>query len=211
MMMRMKLDAPPLIPDCAVTDHAPVLMVPGLFDQTLCQSLIAEYKRWGGDVSGYMVVEGGRTVARHDTRHKVRRDHLLSDPDLMAAIRARIVASVLPAIKTAFAFHASRMERYLVACYDSAEGGHFRAHRDNTTPGTAHRRFALSVNLNDGFEGGGLSFPEFGPRRYRCPPGTGLIFSCSLLHQADPVTRGRRYVFLPFLYDEAAAASRQYI
>jgi predicted 2-oxoglutarate/Fe(II)-dependent dioxygenase YbiX len=35
------------------------------------------------------------------------------------------------------------------------------------------------------------------------------VFSCSLLHEALPVTRGRRYAFLPFLYDEAAARIRQ--
>ena len=36
-----------------------------------------------------------------------------------------------------------------------------------------------------------------------------MVFSCSLLHQAMPVTRGRRYAFLPFLYDEAAARVRE--
>ena len=36
-----------------------------------------------------------------------------------------------------------------------------------------------------------------------------MVFSCSLLHEATPVTQGTRYAFLPFLYDEAAAAVRQ--
>ena len=52
------------------------------------------------------------------------------------------------------------MERYLVCCYDAAEGGHFRAHRDNTTKGTAHRRFAVSINLNDDFDGGEVELPR---------------------------------------------------
>jgi predicted 2-oxoglutarate/Fe(II)-dependent dioxygenase YbiX len=54
-----------------------------------------------------------------------------------------------------------------------------------------------------------LSFPEFGPRRYRAPTGGAVVFSCSLLHQVDPVTRGRRHAFLPFLYDEEAARLRE--
>ena len=29
-----------------------------------------------------------------------------------------------------------------------------------------------------------------------------------MLHEATPVTRGKRYVFLPFLYDDAAARLR---
>jgi hypothetical protein len=35
-----------------------------------------------------------------------------------------------------------------------------------------------------------------------------VVFSCSLLHEAMPVTRGKRYMFLPFLYDEAGARVR---
>ena len=36
-----------------------------------------------------------------------------------------------------------------------------------------------------------------------------MVFSCSLLHEATPVTRGVRYATLPFLYDEAAAKVRE--
>jgi hypothetical protein len=35
------------------------------------------------------------------------------------------------------------------------------------------------------------------------------VFSCSLLHEATPVTAGERYAFLPFLYDEAGAKLRE--
>jgi predicted 2-oxoglutarate/Fe(II)-dependent dioxygenase YbiX len=111
-------------------------------------------------------------------------------------------------MRKAFQFGASRIERYIVACYDGSQGGHFRAHRDNTTPGTAHRRFAVTLNLNEDFDGGELWFPEFGDRRYRPPLGGAVVFSCSLLHEATPVTRGLRYASLPFLYDDAGAAIR---
>jgi len=115
----------------------------------------------------------------------------------------------VPEIRKAFQFETTRIERYIIACYDSAKGGHFRAHRDNTTPGTAHRRFAATINLNDDFDGGELWFPEFGPRRYRPPAGGAVVFSCSLLHEAMPVTQGTRYAVLPFLYDDAAARIRE--
>jgi predicted 2-oxoglutarate/Fe(II)-dependent dioxygenase YbiX len=36
-----------------------------------------------------------------------------------------------------------------------------------------------------------------------------VVFSCSLLHEAAPVTRGLRYATLPFLYDDEAARVRQ--
>ena len=45
-------------------------------------------------------------------------------------------------------------------------------------------------------------------RTYRPPSGGAVVFSCSLLHEATPVTAGTRYCVLPFLYDEAAARIR---
>jgi len=102
------------------------------------------------------------------------------------------------------------MERYLVACYDAEQLGFFVAHRDNTTTGTAHRRFACTLNLNaEDYDGGELRFPEFGSRTYRAPTGGAVVFSCSLLHEAMPVTRGKRYAFLPFFYDEGKARLRE--
>ena len=75
---------------------------------------------------------------------------------------------------------------------------------------SAHRRFAVTLNLNvEDYDGGELRFPEFGARRYKRPTGDAVVFSCSLLHEALPVTRGERFAFLPFLYDETAAALRE--
>jgi predicted 2-oxoglutarate/Fe(II)-dependent dioxygenase YbiX len=115
----------------------------------------------------------------------------------------------LPQIRRAFQFNPTRIERYIVACYDEADRGFFAAHRDNTTRGTAHRRFAVTINLNTGeYEGGELCFPEYGPQTYVAPAGGAVVFSCSLLHEARPVTKGVRYASLPFLYDEDAAKVR---
>jgi predicted 2-oxoglutarate/Fe(II)-dependent dioxygenase YbiX len=116
---------------------------------------------------------------------------------------------VVPEILKVHQFQVTRMERYIVSCYAAEDGGHFRAHRDNTTKGTAHRRFAVSINLNGDFDGGEVSFPEYGPRSFKAPPGGAVVFSCSLLHAVSQVTRGRRYAFLPFLYDDAAARIRE--
>jgi len=116
---------------------------------------------------------------------------------------------VVPELLKAYQFKATQMERFLVGCYSVEDGGHFAAHRDNTTKGTVHRRFAASVNLNSDFEGGEVSFPEHGPRSFKPPPGGAVVFSCSLLHAVYKVTRGRRYAFLPFIYDDDAATIRE--
>jgi predicted 2-oxoglutarate/Fe(II)-dependent dioxygenase YbiX/peroxiredoxin len=190
---------------------APVLVVPRVLDAALCRLLIDAYAAHGGEDSGFMREENGVTVGRIDHDHKRRSDYHIRDEELRDAARARLNRFLLPQIERAFQFQATRIERWLVACYDAADGGgHFRAHRDNTTKGTAHRKFACTINLNaDEYDGGDLAFPEFGQQTYRAPTGGAVIFSCSLLHEARPVTRGRRYAFLPFLYDEAGAALRE--
>ena len=144
----------------------------------------------------------GLTVGVLDDRFKKRRDAILEDQALIDLTRERISVRLLPEIRRAFNWRATRIERYLVACYTAAEGGFFSPHRDNTTAGTAHRVFAVSLNLNSDYDGGELIFPEFGQRRYKPPPGGATVFSCSLLHTATPVTRGERYVYVPFLFDE---------
>ncbi|MDP3746262.1 MAG: 2OG-Fe(II) oxygenase [Phenylobacterium sp.] len=189
--------------------HAPVLIVPRILEPAICRQLIEIYEADGGSPSGVMQQVGGKTVGVLSD-FKKRRDADITDEALKAALRQRLHARLLPEIEKAFQFKVTRMERYIVAAYDAKEGGYFRPHRDNTTTGTAHRQFACSINLNaEDFEGGDLRFPEFGTRTYRPPTGGAVIFSCSLLHEATPVTSGRRYAFLPFFYDDAAAEVRQ--
>lgn len=189
---------------------APILVIPNIIEPEFCKALIAGYEKNGGEISGFMREENGKTVPKYDSAHKVRRDWTIEDQGIIKAIQQRFTRRVIPEIRKAYNFNVTRMERYIVACYDSQEGGHFRAHRDNTTKGTAHRRFACSINLNaEEFEGGDLRFPEFGRQTYRPPTGGCVIFGCSLLHEATTVTKGRRYAFLPFLYDDAAAKVRE--
>jgi hypothetical protein len=183
---------------------APVLVLPEVFEPGFCRHLIGLYQAHGGEPSGFMLEVEGRTMKITDRLFKQRRDYLISDQQTRIAMRERIQLRLLPEVWKCFQFSATRLERYIVACYDAGEGGHFQPHRDNTTPGTAHRRFAVTINLNDDYDGGDLRFPEFGPHRYRGPVGGAVVFSCALLHEVTPVTRGVRHATLPFLYDEAA-------
>jgi predicted 2-oxoglutarate/Fe(II)-dependent dioxygenase YbiX/peroxiredoxin len=189
--------------------QAPVLIVPDVFEPEFCRQLVALYDSHGGEESGFMREVDGKTVAAFDHSHKRRRDCVIEDQDVILMTQQRISRRVVPEISRVHNFTVSRMERYIVCCYEAETGGHFRAHRDNTTKGTAHRRFAVSVNLNEAFDGGEISFPEYGPRSFKMPPGAAVVFSCSLLHSVSKVTSGRRYAFLPFLYDEAAAKVRE--
>ena len=151
----------------------------------------------------FMVERDGKTVGVVNHRLKRRSDFNFCSGDeyeaLRGVLRERIKRVLLPRIKEAFQFEVTRMERYLVACYDSRDQGFFGPHRDNTTPGTAHRRFACTINLNaHEYEGGDLRFPEFGPSPYRAETRAAIVFSCSFLHEVLPVTQGTRFGFLPF-------------
>lgn len=190
--------------------QAPILIVPRVFEPALCEKLISLYETGGGSDSGFMRDVDGRTVGIIDHRMKRRSDHEIQDRDVRLAMQRRISRRLLPEIQKAFQFKVTRIERYIVACYDSDGGGYFKPHRDNTTKGTAHRRFAVTINLNTGdYSGGGLNFPEYGPSVYHAPRGGAVVFSCSLLHQALPILSGKRYATLPFLYDESGAAVRR--
>ncbi|MDE1147479.1 MAG: 2OG-Fe(II) oxygenase [Azospirillaceae bacterium] len=189
--------------------QAPVLIVPRVFEPDFCRLLVALHRFHGGLDSGVMDEVDGKMVGVYDYSRKRRRDYILQDQALCLAAADRIGRRLVPQVRRALAFDATRLERHIVACYDAEEGGHFKPHRDNTAGGTAHRRFAVTVNLNaEDYEGGDLRFPEFGPRTYRAPTGGAVVFACGLLHEATPVTRGQRYAYLPFLYDEAGEKQR---
>jgi predicted 2-oxoglutarate/Fe(II)-dependent dioxygenase YbiX len=189
--------------------NAPVLIVPRVLEPDFCRQLIAAYAAVGGQPSGVMRERDGKVVGVVDD-FKRRKDATLPEGPLVEGLRQRLAVRLLPQIRRAFQFEATRIERFIVACYEAEDGGYFRPHRDDTTPATAHRRFAVSINLNaEAFEGGDLRFPEYGDRTYRPPTGGAVVFSCKLLHEALPVTAGRRYAILPFLYDETGEQIRQ--
>jgi predicted 2-oxoglutarate/Fe(II)-dependent dioxygenase YbiX len=188
---------------------APVLVVPRVLDFQLCDFLVQFYEKLGGKDSGFLLDTDGKTATVVDYRLKRRNDLPVLAPELREAIRGQIVRRLLPAIERYFQFEATRMDRYIVACYDSVVGGHFYRHRDNVNAGAQHRRFAITINLNKDYDGCDLVFPEFGSRSYRAPHGGAVVFSCGALHQVTPITRGRRYAFLAFLYGEADAALRE--
>lgn len=189
--------------------QAPVIYLPNVFEPEFCRELIDLHEKTGGQESGFMRDVNGKTVEVRDYARKSRRDTIITEERLLHELSSRIHRRIVPEIKKVHQFHVSRIERYIVACYSAEEQGHFAAHRDDTTLGTAHRRFAVTINLNSEFEGGELSFPEYGPRSYKPPPGGAVVFSCSLLHAVSKVTKGKRYAFLPFLYDEAARKVRE--
>jgi predicted 2-oxoglutarate/Fe(II)-dependent dioxygenase YbiX len=205
-VLRVLDQLPPL---AAMPGLAPVLQVPHVFEPDFCRTLIQTFESHGGRDIGILREVDGRAVRVIDNDYKRRTDHEISDPQMVAAVHARLSRRLVPEIKKAFQFSVTRIERNTIGCYDSANGGHFHPHRDDSNIGAAHRRFAVTINLNaEEYAGGDLRFREFGLQTYRAPTGGAIVFSCGLLHEVLPVERGKRYAFLPFLFDEEAERVR---
>lgn len=187
--------------------HPPVLVVPNAIDAGFCDRLIEVWHRpvalWEGDgmVSEGFNVERGDFKVRN-ARYGNVTQYVLRDPELSREIDRAAMRRIAPEIEKAFGYRPARREDYRIACYDSVEDGSLPAHRDNPTRETRHRRFTVSINLNnDDFEGGELAFRESSDHRYDVGRGTAIVWSCSLLHEILPVTAGRRFIVATHLID----------
>lgn len=181
----------------------PALLLPDVLEPAFCGMLIDYYHKQSPQRSGILTQKHeGEATNIVDHAYKRRHDCLLRDKYLVNQLQARIIRRIVPQITKVFQCVVTRMNRMIVSCYDSSEKGCFGPHRDNTLAESAHRLFAISINLNDDFEGGDLVFPEFSARGFRPPAGGAIVFSCGLLHAVRPVTQGRRYACLPFAFND---------
>ena len=187
--------------------HPPVLVVPDILSADDCKRLISIYR-----MQGNVFVDPGHgdTGMTDDYKMRIpeygrgdRIDHWILNAETNRLIDDRFQKRLFPEVFKAFQYRITRREHYRIGCYEGERGGDLNGHRDNTEPGVAHRRFAVSVNLNtEAFAGGAIQFLEYGAQRYRPESGAAIVFSSSLLHEILEVNEGRRYVLLAFLFGD---------
>ena len=176
---------------------APVLILPRLLELEFCNELIETWKTKGHREGSLSTGEGNV----YAPESKKNREHVIQDIEQNKRITFSLARRVGPELAKVFNDNRPfRFEAHNVLCYEAERQDFFALHRDNLRQSDA-RRYALTLNLNDDFEGGELVFPEYGLNRYRPPAGGGLIFSGNLLHEALPVTRGTRFVLVSFFCD----------
>ncbi len=177
------------------TATAPVLVLPRVFEREFCAQVMRLWEKGDHKDSGVSSRYGNVGMLEL----KRTEDYMVVEPMMQKAISDRIAYRVGPELVKVFAYDREfGFDAHVVLSY-SVDGGHFfAAHRDNGAPTTADRSFAVSLNLNDDFEGGELVFPEYSGVKVRPPAGAAAVFSCSVLHEALPVTRGRRFVLTTF-------------
>lgn len=187
-------------PGPAQQRSVPLLTVDDVLDPPLCERLVAHVARHGAQPSPMVRPDGeGRPTLAVDTAVKARHDHLLDDAELATTVTGLVARRLLPEVARALAHQPRSFERLKVVRYD-AGAGWFAPHRDNVTPDSTHRRLAVTINLDEGYTGGELAFPELGPGRYRPAAGAAIVFSCGLLHEVTPVLTGQRHAVITFLW-----------
>jgi peroxiredoxin len=191
----------------APVPHPPILVMPDVLSAEDCRRLIQVY-----ETRGKSFVEPGHGEDQMTTDYKMRIpeygrgdriDHWIVDKDTAGFIDGRLASRLFPEIRKAFQYPVTRRERMRIGCYTGSRGGEAHGHRDDSEVISAHRRFAMSINLNsEEFEGGALRFAEYGDQQYRPATGAAIVFSSSILHEALEVRSGRRFVLLAFLFGD---------
>lgn len=188
-----------------ISEMAPALIVPDVLSPEFCERCIRAF-RTGKTFDG-TVGAGEHKAYRPDT--KVRTDYI-THGELLRELDDKFSRSFFPEIKKIFGFEVTHRETYKIGMYSGEKGGFFRQHRDNFEAQLGYRRIASTIHLNDGYEGGGLMFPEYGDTIYRPNAGSAIAFSCQTLHEALPVTKGERFVIVGFFHGMEDESFRQY-
>jgi len=165
--------------------HIPFLLIENALDDNLLKKVIEFYNE--------KKTQGKLISHNHSTKNRL---HAHPDFELEKELDHKLSRSVLPELRKTFYFDAEYRELYKICSYDSETSGRFHPHRDTPEP-YQHRKYALSLFLNDDYEGGEFVMPEYGisikPRA-----NTAFIFPGISTHQVLPVTKGSRMTIITF-------------
>ena len=176
-----------LEPRCISPAHVPFLMIEDVFTPELLDKVNDFYNN------------NSHRVTTHDNAGK-NRHHLHPDNELEKIIDNKLSRSVFPEIMKIYYFDVKYREKYKICNYNSETGGRFHPHRDTPEP-YRHRRYAMSLFLNDDYEGGEFELPEY---NFKIKPkaNCALIFPGISSHKINEVTKGMRKVIITFFCSE---------
>ena len=151
----------------------------------------------------------GKTIAMTDHAHKRRKDCIIDDPELIKQTQARIRRrdqsgdgeGALVQCDPHGALHRLLLRGRGCRALPCPPRQHHEGHRASPFRGVDQSQRRLRRRRAE--------LPGIRPRGFKVPTGGAVVFSGALLHAVSRVTRGRRYAFLPFLYDDAAARMRE--
>jgi hypothetical protein len=154
---------------------APVLLLPVVLDPATCRQLVEQLADAAGQAS-------------------------IGDPALADRAMRLILRRVGPEVDKAFSFDDFTVEPLRLRGDEASAEAAPERERLRLEPDGTGRGFVLLLDLAaEGYEGGEIAFPEYGPHRYR--PGTGgvVVYSDTLLRELRPVITGRRVLLTTVL------------
>jgi hypothetical protein len=148
---------------------APVLLLPGLLESADCVRLLEQIP----------------------TESPPAGTAPIADKTLAADIAKLLLRRIGPEIEKAFSFDDFEIGALTLRWDDPSSPAERR--REINDPAVEGRPFYLLIDLApDGYEGGAIGFPEFGPHRYRPGAGGAIIHAGTLLRELAAVGSGRR-------------------
>jgi predicted 2-oxoglutarate/Fe(II)-dependent dioxygenase YbiX len=141
----------------------------------------------------------------HDTNSK-NRLHVHPDIELERKIDNKLSRALFPEIRKIFYLDVKYRELYKICSYNAETSGRFHAHRDTPHP-FQHRKFGLSLLLNDDYDGGELLLPEYNIK-LKPKANTAIIFPGICTHQVAEVIKGSRQTIISFLCSEVEGKTK---
>ena len=167
----------------------PYIIIENVLDNKLFNDLIDYYSK------------NINKVILNKTKTKDR-EHIHTNKLLTDIIDNKLSRTVFPEVKKIYNYDIKFREDYKICNYASSSSGRFHQHRDTPHPHN-HRKFAMSLLLNDDYEGGELYFPEYNIK-LKPKKNTAVIFPGILSHGILDVTKGNRMSLITFFTTKEA-------
>ena len=177
-------------------DSAPVLCLPDVFDQELCRALI---EAWEKEHQEGGVSDGSKNLVDYGKKRNL--EHVVMDTDLSRLVQRTMARRIGPELVKVFNYTAPyRFEGLTVLSYRDDRQDFFGTHRDNLRQ-TQPAPLRHIPQPERGLRGRRAQVPRIRPPHLSPQGGDAVVFSCSLLHEALPVTKGQRWVLTTFMCD----------
>jgi PKHD-type hydroxylase len=129
---------------------------------------------------------------------ELRDDNPVAAPLLQEIVGAMSASALFQREYLESAF-APRFSRYAV-------GGEYQVHSDASHMGPVRTDLAMTLFLNDDYEGGELcvdgALPNGATAMAKCSPGQAFVYECWRPHWVRPVTKGERVVVVTWLQSQ---------
>lgn len=167
--------------------HIPYLLLENVLSESLLNEIV-EYLN-----------TNKKTAILHNSAGK-NRFHVHPNKPLERKMDNKLSRSLFPEIRKVFYFDVKYRELYKICSYDHESNGRFDAHRDTPKP-FQHRRYAMSLFLNDDYEGGEFELVEYG-LKIKPKKNTAFVFPGICTHKVNTVTKGSRLTIITFYCSE---------